>query len=425
MLVLVTLAVVACADSNSLSDPSIASPVIVNAPMADVPKCTADFEFSHALANPKEVQQIYFGLGSHIAPHEHMVYWATHEIGSPSESYNPDATPTSKTETVVTKTVHGTQVSEKIQLYAPADIYYIDARRGIWSIDKGLTYVEWAAWLTTCSGHRLMFGHISEPSSAILATLEGTNPECNVQSPGSEEIGCVWVTETFIPGGTPIFKSSGVSSGFDFGLMLAGLTVEELQNQPSYGYSITPWRVPSGNAVCPLEYFPEPLKTKYLMRLSDSATGELFECGPFNQDVPGTAMGFWFPSASPDTIPKLPSDREVDEWETIWLFQSNHDSLIHTIAVGNNTFGLDYGQYSYSIVADGQVNRRWDSVKPGNIYCTELIESYKENGDGSSRAILLLEVLEDGASLTLEATNNDKCGDGPWSFQGSERTFYR
>ena len=354
-----------------------------------------------------------------------MVYWATGNIGGPSELNNPDATPALKTENVTANSPPETQVSEKIQLYAPTDIYHIDARRETRSIDGGPTYVEWGASLTICNGHLLMLGHVAEPSDEIWAALEGTEPECDVPTSAAGQVGCVWLAETFIPAGTPIFKSSGFAAGFDFGLMLVGLTAEELQKQPGYGYSITPWRVPSGNAVCPLEYFPEPLRTKYLTRLSDSATGELFECGPFNQDVPGTAMGFWFPSASPDMIPRLPLERVVDEWETIWLFQSNRESLMHTIAVGNNTFGLDYGQYSYTTVSDGRVNRRWDSVKPGNLYCTELRESYSENGESSSRALLLLELSENGSALTIEAFADGECGSGPWKFQGGERTFYR
>ena len=354
-----------------------------------------------------------------------MVYWATREIGGPQELNNPDAASTLKNETVPENSSNQTQFSEKIQLYAPADIYRIDARRETRSIDEGQAYVEWGAFLSTCNGHLLMLGHISEPSNAILAALERTEPECDVPTSNAEQVGCVWLTETFIPSGTPIFKSSGVASGFDFGLMLTGLTVEELQEQPGYGYSITPWRVPSGNAVCPLEYFSEPLRSNYLTRLNDSATGKLLECGPFNQDVPGTSMGFWFPSASPSTIPRLPSEREVDEWETIWLFQSNRDSLTHTIAVGNNTFGLDYGQYSYITVPEGLVNRPWDSVKPGDIYCTELSESYKENGDGSARVLLLLELSENGSALTVETLSDDKCGSGPWLFQEGHRTFYR
>ncbi len=71
------------------------------------------------------------------------MYWGTDNIGSPSELNNPHATSTLKTEDVAENPSHETQVSEKIQLYAPTDIYRIEARRGTRSIDEGPTYVEW------------------------------------------------------------------------------------------------------------------------------------------------------------------------------------------------------------------------------------------------------------------------------------------
>ena len=39
--------------------------------------------------------------------------------------------------------------------------------------------------------------------------------------------------------------------------------------------------------------------------------------------------------------------------------------------------------------------------------------------------ILILKVSEDTKQLTVEALDNYQCGEGPWSFQGGERTFYR
>ena len=39
--------------------------------------------------------------------------------------------------------------------------------------------------------------------------------------------------------------------------------------------------------------------------------------------------------------------------------------------------------------------------------------------------ILILKVSEDGKQLTVEALDNNQCWDGPWVFQGGERTFYR
>ena len=377
---------------------------------SDIPKCTTDFRFSHQLANPEDVLQLMFGPGSHIEPHEHMLYW---ESGAVEDI----------------KTVPGKkrQVSRKIQLYAPADIYRIHVGEANRSTEEGNTYIEWGGYLYTCDGHQLMLGHIGEPSDEVEAILAEVEPTCGQGSgaPGKGELECTWVIDTVIPSGTPLFKSSGYAGAFDFGLSLFGLTAEQLQEQPGYGYSITPWRVASGRAVCPVEYFPEPFRSEYLKRLRDSATGELFECGPFNQDVPGTAMGFWLPSPSPESAPLLESERTVDEWDTLWLFMDNTDPSIHIISVGNNTFGLDYGQYRIPTVSDGLVNRRWDSVVPGSTYCAELSESWSDSYESTLEKIIVMQVSKDGTSLAIEAHENGECSDGPWEFHGKERTFYR
>ena len=98
----------------------------------------------------------------------------------------------------------------------------------------------------------------SDEMNAILLEKE---PICDKHS-------CRWKFSTFIPSGTPIFRTSGYVGIFDFGLRLAKMTSEELQEQPGYGFSITPWRISSGNAVCPIEYFPEPLKSEYMELLN-------------------------------------------------------------------------------------------------------------------------------------------------------------
>jgi hypothetical protein len=376
----------------------------------DIPKCTTDFRFSHQLANPEDVEQMMFGPGSHIEPHEHMLYWESGGVGD-------------------IETVPGEkrQESRKIQLYAPADIYRIHVGEGNRTTEEGDTYVEWGGYLYTCDGHQLMLGHIGEPSDEVKAILAEREPTCDQVAgyAAKGETACSWEIDTLIPSGTPIFKSSGYAGAFDFGLSLSGLTAEQLQEQPGYGYSITPWRVSSGRAVCPLEYFPEPLRSEYLKRLRDNMTGEFLECGPFNQDVPGTAMGFWMPSPAPETVPLRWSERSVDEWDTIWLFQSNSDPSVHILSVGNNTFGLNYGQYQITTVSEGLVNRRWDAIKPGNVYCSEFEGAENEESVLPIEKILVMKLSGDGLALTVEALPSDTCGRGPWIFQGGGRTFYR
>jgi hypothetical protein len=309
--------------------------------------------------------------------------------------------------------------SEKVQLFAPMDIFAGLFWKETRADDEGITYTEWGGVVYTCDGHQITLGHIGDPSDAMETIMAEAETE-----PGCDDSYCRWIFHAYIAAGTPIFKSSGYAGGFDFGLNLFGLTAQQLQEQPGYGYSITPWRVPSGRAVCPIEYFPEPFKSEYLELMWDAT------CGPFNQDVPGTAMGFWMPSPSPDKLPVLPHERGVDEWETIWLYRDPFQTdtySIHAISVGNNTFGLDYGQYGYSFVSEGLVNLRWDLVKPGQMYCSELrtLLGYARYLNQLVEKILILQLSEDGTALTVEATNNDKCGEGPWSFRGRERTFYR
>ena len=370
-----------------------------NEPMYPVTqKCTSSFQFTHQLVDLSDVDSIGVSPGGHIAPHGHMAYWGTAEIKNQQQKSDDEK-----------------QSSVKVQLYSPADIFFV-------SLGKN-NRKELGGALVTCDGHVIEIGHVSDPSDEFNLLLSQNEPE-----PGCDNDSCRWRFPTFIPAGTPLFKSSGFTSGFDFGLTLYGLTSEELQTQPGYGYSITPWRTGgSGNAVCALEYFKEPLRSEYKKLLGD------FRCGPFNQDVPDTAMGFWLDTRSTEIYPGVAfkDEWDVNEWETIWLFQDfrKNSSSSFNITVGNNLFGLDHGphgEYSYNASKDGLVNRAWDAIKSGENYCIEL--RVKENMfvvAEDVHKILILNVSEDGKQLTVEALQDDKCGDGPWQFQGGKRVFYR
>ena len=377
---------------------SASTDIFWNDPLQPVTqRCNGNFEFTHKLANPSDIEAIGVSPGSHIAPHDHMAYWGTADIERHSNKSHDEQ-----------------QVSERVQLYNPVDIFFIDVSKNT---------KEWGATLYACNGHAIMLGHISEPSEELSLLLTENEPE-----PGCDKNSCRWLFPGLIPGGTPLFKSSGYTSGFDFGLSLAGLTAEELQKQPGYGYSITPWRTGgSGNAVCPLEYFKEPLRSEYIELLGD------FNCGPFNQDVPGTAMGFWLNTPSTNIFPgyETKDEWDVDEWETIWLYQDFRKDAHSTynITVGHNTFGLDSGphaEYSYSASKNGPANLAWDNIKSGKNYCVELrVKGNMFVISNDVHKILIVSLSEDAKKLTVEAIDKNKCGDGPWVFQGGEKTFYR
>ena len=331
----------------------------------------------------------------------------------------------------------GVPKSEQVQLYAPADIYIMNFGRSVGESHDGGTYEEWGVYTLICGGYSLFWGHVGRPIEEILDQFRTTDPvewtDCPVstaeQASVTTEIGhCRWFMKLDPPisAGTPIWKSSGYSSGFDFGLQLFGLTAEELRQHPSYGYSINPWVHSGGNAVCTLEYFPEPYRTAYL----ESMAGR---CGPFNQDVPGTAMGMWLP-IPPPADGSIPDHGHGTVWDKLgegdtsglYLYESWLDESVHKLNIWSQLPDIPAGMYRFETVSNGLVNREWDSVVQGEVYCAELRRQTSIWGsDDRVTALVLVEVSQDGRTLTIEGITGAQCPGGRYSFSTDVHKMYR
>ena len=145
-----------------------------------------------------------FGGGSHISPHDHRVYWGVWPLGYSGRQQEEIEHPLGKKR----------QVAERVLLYAPADLFYIDVGKGTRSTPEGETYVEWGGSFGTCDGHRIGLGHIAEPSPELIAIRDDEEMEC-------DGLICRWKFRGFIPAGMPIFKSRGYTGAFDFALVFA------------------------------------------------------------------------------------------------------------------------------------------------------------------------------------------------------------
>jgi hypothetical protein len=376
-----------------------------------LPACGGDFKFTHPVADPDDINGVMFHPGGHVTPHEHMAYWNTKE-------------PAQATRLIRT---------EQVLLTAPTDIFIVDFGWGLSGNDDEGRYLEWSGNLYACDGHNLMFGHVNQPTEQLLQILSkgmlmesmSGEPGCDLSgddaSASAGRVSCRKSLDVFVPAGTPLFYSSGYTSGFDFGLSLVGLTAEELsKHHPSNGFSITPWRSGSGNAVCPLEYFPEPWRSEYFALLLSK------QCGPFNQDVPDTAMGLWFPTPSADQRPFSAWEAAPnEEFESIWLFAYHDDLSKHELSVPDDSFGLEYSYFVFTTRDEGTVNRRWDQITAGAIYCVELHRADSAfSHDPNPSAIALLEISADGLSLTIEGFNRTECAKD-LNFGRQTRTFYR
>jgi len=380
-----------------------------NTPMQAVDVTCADggFAFTAPVIDPADANDVMFSPGSHVTPHDHMAYWST------SNSADPN----------------GLHVSRRVPLSAPVDVYIVDLWWEQRSHPDHGPYLEWGSYLYTCDGHQLMFGHVADPTDELLEFLASgvvqesmsDDPNCDLAGDQAAEIGtsCRRTVEAHVPAGTPLFSSSGIAAGFDFGLSLFGLTIDELTRHPSYGFSITPWRSGSGRSVCPLEYFPEPWRSQYLNLMSS------VRCGPFNQDVQGTAMGLWFPSPSPDQPPRPWEGWPDEEWDSIWLSTYHAESTKHELSVPDDSFGLRYGKYVVVTAAEGTLNRRWDDVTPGGLWCFELRRSDSAfSHEPEPSTIALIELSADARALTIEGFDRASCT-GDLAFSDRARTFHR
>ena len=107
--------------------------VFWNEPLySDQPKCTTDFRFTDQLVDPDDVAQIMFGVGSHISPHDHMVYWGVWPLGHTGRQQEQIEPPPGEK----------IQIAERVQLFAPVDFFYVDVGKGTRSTSEGETYVE-------------------------------------------------------------------------------------------------------------------------------------------------------------------------------------------------------------------------------------------------------------------------------------------
>ena len=378
------------------------------------PSCGVSI-FTHPVVDPEDVTP-GFSVNK-VYPHSHMVSMDTRVI---DEGYPRLA---------------GVHYSEQVQLYAPADIYHMQVWRIVRKSHDGGAYEDWGIKADICEGYRLIFGHVERPIEEILGEVRKADihgwSNCPVSTTEEALVtprvgSCVWGVffDPPISAGTPIWKSNGYSSGFDFGLELLGLTAKELRQHPSYGYSINPWAYSGGVSVCTLEYFPEPYRTAYL----ESMAGP---CGPFNQDVPGTAMGVWLP-VPPPADGSVPDRGPGTVWQLLgvggegvvlglYLFEDSKDHSFHQMNSGTQLPGISAGKFWIETVSDGLVNREWDSVVPGEVYCTEIVARLITE----VTKVMLVEVSEDGRTLTIEVITGTQCPDGPYSFSTDAHTMYR
>jgi hypothetical protein len=141
-------------------------------------------------------------------------------------------------------------------------------------------------------------------------------------------------------------------------------------------------------------------------------------CGGVMHDVAGTASGDWFfPGASTD-----------HDDPHLALTPNNINPAFSTFSVGTSVASLPTGVYSFAPAVDpaASVNRSFDAVVPGAVYCYEALGSFVAAGLESPVARIIFLDMPDSAHVRIASTGGvSSCGTGPFVMPAVAAIFER
>ncbi|MGD2252007.1 MAG: hypothetical protein PVF70_03720 [Anaerolineales bacterium] len=142
-------------------------------------------------------------------------------------------------------------------------------------------------------------------------------------------------------------------------------------------------------------------------------------CGTVYLDVPFSAQGYWFPSREP----------AASEENSLYLGPNDFLPSMYSFSTGHAIPGLDSFVYTFVPQTSGTVNRRFDEITDGEIYCFDTLydslESLVQELPHSRAMSIILQLANDGQSLTIEKRSEASCETGLWSFSENAVGFYR
>ena len=144
-------------------------------------------------------------------------------------------------------------------------------------------------------------------------------------------------------------------------------------------------------------------------------------------------MGMWLPIRPPadESIPDQGRETERaslrgGKTSGLYLHADSVDGSVHKLEIGSRLPDIPAGMCRFETVSDGPVNREWDSVVPGDVYCAEVRRQWAVSGsDYTVTGVVLIEVSEDGRTLTIEGIARTQCEEGQYSFSTDAHTVYR
>ena len=291
--------------------------------------------------------------GTHTLPVPHMYYNVT-----PEESIDDSGAPT---------------ISKRVNVFAPADMVIRGVMIGGHVSSNGIPYDEYLLSASVCGTLWFFTAHLGSINPAISRALaKAPRKECSATPGNYSGTLCIYsYLSVPLKAGSLLGRSSGHSSGFDFGMTDAAAPVPGKLDPGAFSPR---WSA----ARCHLDYYPPAMRSQLAgLLLGDNG------CGQLVSDQAGTAAGVWL----------AVGQRQNSFREDLHVALARHwsDASLRVFSIGrlSNVPGLQSARYMFTPSTQGN-DRDFSLVKPGEVVCYDnLTREYAVDPDAPATSIYI------------------------------------
>ena len=313
-------------------------------------------------------------------------------------------------------------------VYAPGNIVVDSiALRNYARLNSRTNYTDYTITFKVCDGVEGYFHHVrglTHPD--LVRALQ--NQGCTPQGSGNEKF-CSFPTNVPIAAGAQMATTGDRAAGV--GGLDMGMRDYRLATGRSAFANPSRWCLETSShnvydqcyTVCPLDYVPAADRDRYLGLFTDFprtiTRADEPRCGDFYTDRAGTAQGRWYSVANPAQFSEAPH---------LYTGPSALSGAVHSFSMGTSVPTLDARQYMFVPQAGGLVNRLFDTITDGQVYCYERF--YNWAGDALTNRnpltpfTILVQMANSGQRLLVAKRTETACGSGPWTM-GTSAIFER
>jgi hypothetical protein len=289
----------------------------------------------------------------------------------------------------------------------------------IWEASFSTGGQNYQLFVYPCADVRVYFGHVVTLSSKLATEMQKSPPTCNSFFEGTATVTtCRHENMSVVLESSEQIGTGPDSAGVDFGVIDFRLPPAGFVRMDHYDHFYPYY-------ASPLDYFRPDVKATLAAK-----TGHVFGSrmrtaapigGTYMQDIAGTAQGNWF-------MPGRYHSNSTDLSASLGLASDYVEPGQPIMAIGTPISGVNMGLYSFTVEAQGSINRAFSAVRAdGTVYCYErFLRGQSAGGMPLSQpaGVLLLSMPND-TTLRVEQTAGSSCATAGRAFTAGAALFER